>query len=153
MKPLIVLIVVFILGLIGTSILERDINYFFSGRLAMAVMLLFTAIGHFKFSEGMSMMIPPFIPMKRLLVFITGFIEIAAAIGLMLSSTFRLTGWLLIVFFVVVLPTNIYASMKRVNYERGTYDGPGPNYLWFRIPLQLFLVAWVYYFVIKAPGY
>ena len=150
MKPLIVLIVVFLLALLFT-IVERDVDYFFSGRLAMAVMLLFTSIGHFKFTEGMSMMMPPFIPSRKLLVYITGFIEIAAAIALLIPSSAKPAGWFLIAFFVVLLPANIYAAIKRVNYEKGTYDGPGPLYLWFRIPLQLFLIGWVYYFVIRDP--
>lgn len=153
MKPLIILIIVFIVAVLGTIVIDRDLDYFFPGRLAMAAMLLFTSIGHFKFVKGMSMMIPDFIPKRKLFVLITGVIEIAAAIGLLSSSLFRLTGWLLIAFFVLVLPTNVYAAMKRVNYEKGTYDGPGPAYLWFRIPLQLFLIAWVYFFVITTPNY
>ncbi len=153
MKPLIVLIVVFLLALLGTIVIDRDIDYFFSGRLAMAVMLLFTSVGHFKFTEGMSMMIPTFIPKRNLLVYITGIIEIVAAIGLLMPSISKLTGWFLIVFFVLLLPANIYAASKRVNYEKGTYDGPGPVYLWFRIPLQLFLIGWVYYFVIKGQTF
>ena len=153
MKPLIVLIVVFLLALMGTIVIDRDIDYFFSGRLAMAAMLLFTSIGHFKFPEGMSMMMPPFIPSRKLVVYITGFIEIAAAVALMIPSATKSTGWFLIAFFVVLLPANIYAASKRVNYEKGTYDGPGPVYLWFRIPMQIFLIGWVYYFVIKNPNF
>jgi len=153
MKPLIVLIVVFLLALMGTIVIDRDIDYFFSGRLAMAAMLLFTSIGHFKFPEGMSMMMPPFIPSRKLVVYITGFIEIAAAVALMIPSAAKSTGWFLIAFFVVLLPANIYAASKRVNYEKGTYDGPGPVYLWFRIPMQIFLIGWVYYFVIKNPNF
>ena len=153
MKPLIVLIVVFLLALMGTIVIDRDIDYFFSGRLAMAAMLLFTSIGHFKFPEGMSMMMPPFIPNRKLVVYITGFIEIAAAVALMIPSVAKSTGWFLIAFFVVLLPANIYAASKRVNYEKGTYDGPGPVYLWFRIPMQIFLIGWVYYFVVKGPAF
>ena len=151
MKPLIVLIVVFCLALLGTIVIDRDIDYYFSGRLAMAAMLLFTSIGHFKFAEGMSMMMPPFIPSRKLMVYITGFIEIAAAIGLLIPSIAKATGWFLIAFLVVLLPANIYAATKRVNYEKGTYDGPGPVYLWFRVPLQLFFIGWVYFFVVKGP--
>ena len=152
MKPLIVLMVAFVLALFGTALFGSGVDYFFSGRLAMAVMLLFTSIGHFKYADGMGMMIPAFIPKRNLFVYITGFIEIAAAIGLLWTSMLKMTGWLLIVFFILVLPTNIYASLKRVNYEKGTYDGPGPVYLWFRIPLQLFFIGWVYFFAIRNPA-
>jgi uncharacterized membrane protein len=48
----------------------------------MSVMLLFTAIAHFKFTKGMTMMLPGFIPFKTETVYLTGIIEIVAAIGL-----------------------------------------------------------------------
>jgi uncharacterized membrane protein len=116
----------------------------------MSVMLLFTAIGHFKFADGMSKMIPDFIPAKKQIVYVTGLIEILAAIGLLVPSLYMLTGWLLIVFFILILPANINAALKQVDYEKGTNDGPGKAYLWFRIPLQVIFIAWVYLFAIKG---
>jgi uncharacterized membrane protein len=41
---------------------------------------------HFKFQKGMAMMIPDFIPAKMFWVYFTGFLEIAAGIGLMIPS-------------------------------------------------------------------
>jgi hypothetical protein len=32
------------------------------------------------------------------------------------------------------------------DYQKGTRDGSGTNYLWFRIPLQIVFILWVYYF-------
>ena len=68
--------------------------------------------------------------------------------GLLIPRLQEITAWLLIVFFIVILPANISAALKHIDYEKGTYEGPGANYLWFRVPLQLFFMAWVYYFVI-----
>ena len=42
----------------------------------MFLMLCFTALGHILFVRGMSMMIPPFIPFKTAMVYITGLVEI-----------------------------------------------------------------------------
>lgn len=64
----------------------------------MSVMLIFTAIAHFAFTKGMSMMVPSFIPYKTEIVYVTGVIEIAAAIGLFIPSLRVTTGWFLIVF-------------------------------------------------------
>jgi len=149
MKPLIVLIVVFVLSLFVIRMVNGVFDYSLPGRIAMCVMLLFTSIGHFKFADGMSKMMPERVPFKKELVYITGFIEIAAAIGLLIPSLQKLTGWLLILFFLLILPANINAALKRVDYEKGTYEGPGINYLWFRVPLQLLFIAWVYYFALK----
>ena len=148
MKPLIVLISAFALCLGITYIIgNADVNV--SGRVAMSLMLAFTALGHFKFADGMAMMLPSFIPARKQIVLATGVIEILAAIGLLVSSTINITGILLIIFFVLILPANIYAAIKKVNLEKADNTGNGINYLWFRIPEQIFFIAWVYLFHIN----
>lgn len=148
MKPFFVLFVGFIVSVIGTRFLGNDFNLAIAGRIAMTLMLLFTAIGHFVFKKGMAMMIPKPIPFKTEIVFLTGIIEIFAAIGLLISSLSVLTAWLLIVFFVLILPANIYAAANSIDYQKGTFDGKGLNYLWLRIPLQVLYIVWVYIFTI-----
>jgi len=146
MKPLIVLLVTFAIVLLATRIFDHGRNFVFAGNAAMSIMLLFTAIGHFAYSKGMSMMLPRTIPFKKAIVYLTGFIEIAAAIGLLMPQLRHITSILLIIFFVVILPANIYAAMHKVDYQKGTNDGNDTNYLWFRIPLQVFFIGWVWYF-------
>lgn len=113
-------------------------------------MLLFTSAGHFMFTAGMSKMLPAFIPYRTATIYLTGLIEIAAAITLFIPACKKVTGIFLIVFFVAVLPANIYAAGKHLNYETGTFDGPGIRYLWFRIPFQILLIIWTYFFVVKS---
>ena len=69
-----------------------------------------------------------------------------AAIGLLIPRFQRLTSILLILFFIVLLPANIYAAMLRVNLQTANFDGKGPSYLWIRVPLQLVFIGWVWYF-------
>jgi uncharacterized membrane protein len=145
MKPLLVLLAVFILTLLFQRFVNRKIDWALAGRIGMSAMLLFTAMGHFMFSEGMAMMIPDFIPFKLELVYLTGVFEIVAAIGLLLPKHKVITGRLLIAFFVLVLPANIYAALHQINYEQASFDGSDASYLWFRIPLQLFFILWVYF--------
>lgn len=35
--------------------------------------------------------------------------------------------------------------MKKVDYQKGDYSGNGLGYLWFRVPLQVFFLVWIYY--------
>lgn len=115
----------------------------------MCAMLLFTALGHFLFTEGMSKMIPDFIPLKSTVTILTGVLEIVIAIGLLFPNYQKTTGWILIAFLLLMLPANIKASLENLNYQTGAYDGKGLSYLWFRIPLQVFFIAWVYFFTLK----
>lgn len=147
MKPLMVLLLVFGICAAVTALLgNMQLNL--SGRVALSGMLAFTAMGHFKFTEGMAMMLPPFIPAKKAVVLVTGILEVLAAIGLLVAPLIKITGIFLVVFFVLILPANIYAAMKRVNLEKADYSGNGPHYLWFRVPEQLFFIAWVYCFTL-----
>lgn len=146
MKPLFVLLGSFGIAFVILKITGRYWNFISAGNIAMSIMLSFTAIGHLRFPRGMLMMMPGIVPFKKELVLITGFIEIAAAIGLMFPSMRHTTSVLLIIFFICILPANIHAAIKKIDYEKGTYDGKGINYLWFRIPLQLFFILWVWYF-------
>ncbi|GGA90644.1 hypothetical protein GCM10011500_02920 [Mucilaginibacter rubeus] len=119
-----------------------------SGNVAMMLMLWFTSLGHFMFTKGMVMMMPSFIPFKGALVYLTGIMEIVLGALLVVNATRHIAGIILLVLFVVMLPANINAAMKHVDLEKATYDGSGPGYLWFRIPLQLLFIAWILYFSI-----
>jgi uncharacterized membrane protein len=149
MKPLFVLLGAFIVILIVIKLFTKTFDYPLSGRISMAVMLVFTAIGHFAFTKGMTMMLPDFIPSKTEVIYLTGVIEIIAAVGLLIPSFRVWTGWALILFFIVLLPGNIKAAIDHVDYQTGTQNGNGPNYLWFRIPLQIVFIVWTYLSAIR----
>src|SRR5687767_6295198 len=144
MAPLVVLLATFVLSVFAIRWLRKSHDLPFAARIALSVMLLFTSIGHFMYTNGMAMMLPDFIPYKTEMVYLTGIIEILAAIGLQIRRLRKLTAWLLILFFVVVLSANINAAIKHVDYQTGSLEGKGTEYLWFRIPLQLFFILWTY---------
>jgi len=150
MKPLVVLLITFLLSLLATRLFKNSVDYILSGNVAMCVMLLLTASGHFMFSEGMTMMLPDFIPFKSEIVFLTGVFEICASVALLIPSLRYPISIFLIVFFVCLLPANIQAALKNVDYQNATYNGNGVRYLWFRVPLQFFFIAWVWLFNIKS---
>ena len=149
MKPLFVLLGAFIISLLVTRLFTKTFDYPLSGRIAMAVMLAFTAIGHFAFTKGMTMMLPDFIPFKTEVIYLTGVIEIIAAVGLLIPGLRVWTGWALILFFVLLLPGNIKAAIDHIDYQKATFDGNGPAYLWFRIPLQILFIVWTYFSAIR----
>ena len=149
MKPFLVLLTAFAIALLVTKLLGAHYDVALAGRIALAVMLVFTATAHFIFTKGMSMMLPGFVPFKTGIMYLTGIMELAAALGLLFGGTKTLSAWLLIVFFIATLPANIYAASKRVDYQKGNFEGSGLSYLWFRIPLQVLFIAWAYYAAIR----
>ena len=152
MEPEIIFVVVFVISLLVVKKTRGYYEFALPGSIAMAALLLVTALGHFMFTKGMTMLLPDFVPYRETLVYITGFIEIAAAIGLCISKHRVKTGWWLIVFFIVLLPANIYGALKHIDIQHANYDGNGIGYLWIRIPLQLFFIGWVWLAAIKKPA-
>jgi uncharacterized membrane protein len=149
MKPLILLIAVFTISAVTAKFSTGNWNLVFSGNLAMCIMLCFTAFGHFKFSKGMTMMLPGVIPFKTQLVFFTGIAEIVFGLALSLPYLRYWAGLILIALFILMLHANIYAAFNHINYETAAYDGKGPGYLWFRVPMQVVFILWVLYFSVK----
>ncbi|WP_339701030.1 hypothetical protein [uncultured Roseivirga sp.] len=150
MKPLILLLLSFTVSIFVIKIIKTEYDFALSARIAMSIMLLFTAIGHFAFTKGMSMMIPEFVPFKESVVYLSGIFEILLALGLLIPKFQTVSGWALVIFLLLMLPANIYASMNKVNYQKGTFEGNGLTYLWFRIPLQFLFIVWTYISAIKS---
>ena len=149
MDVLIVLFTAFIVGILISKLTQKDFKWHFNGNLAMCCMLCFTGMGHFLFTKGMAMMLPDFIPYREALVYITGVAEFIFGILLLFPAYRTTTGVIIILFFVLVLPANIYAVLHNVNLKEANYTGNGVGYLWFRVPLQVFLIGWVYIFSVR----
>lgn len=126
---------------------QHPINYRLCGRIALATMF-FTGTSHFTLSDGMVQMLPPHIPMRYFIIYLTGVLELLFAVGLMLPNYFRLTGILVIVFLICVFPSNVYAALNSVDFS-GNVNGP--IYLLFRVPLQLFLIGWTWIVAVRQP--
>jgi uncharacterized membrane protein len=69
--------------------------------------------------------------------------------GLLVPWLSRLTGICLVIFLILVLPANFYAAMQRVGI--GGHSA-GPTYLLLRVPLQLILIGWTYWFAVRQTG-
>jgi uncharacterized membrane protein len=149
MKPLVVLICVFLVSIFILKLVAKKYDIYLSARIGMCAMLIFTAIGHFVYTKGMTMMIPPIIPIKTEIIYLTGLLEVLLGVCLLIPSVRIYSGWILIALFLLLLPANIYAAIMHIDYQKGTYEGNGITYLWFRVPLQLFFIVWTYLSAVK----
>ncbi|HEU4478426.1 MAG TPA: hypothetical protein VFR80_07900 [Pyrinomonadaceae bacterium] len=112
------------------------------GRVGLSLFFVFTAIGHFISTEAMAAMLPASIPNRIELIYITGVLELLGAIGVWIPHLMRVTGLLLILMLIGILPANIYSAINRVEF--GGHSS-GPAYLLVRVPFQLFVIWWTYF--------
>lgn len=106
--------------------------------------LLFVAAGVFHFLEPdvLTRIVPPQFPAPRLLVYLSGLAEVAGGVGLLLPSCRRFAAWGLVVLLVAVFPANVYMASHSVQLTAT----PLPQWLlWARLPLQAFLIAWIWW--------
>ena len=116
------------------------------GRMGVALVFGFTAIGHFVKTSQMTAMLPPWMPMRVPLIYATGVFEFLAALAILIPSASRPAGTILCIFLLLILPSNVYAAFQRVDFGG---HGAGPIYLLVRAPLQLFLIGWIYWFAVR----
>ncbi|APU43863.1 MULTISPECIES: DoxX family protein [unclassified Streptomyces] len=141
------------------TVLFRLLGMFGVGRFAtwrvsvlhgLAAMLVFTASAHFAPSDlgplpghhDLVAMVPTFVPLPRVVVYLTGVLELLGAAGLVRESTRPAAGLGLAVLFVLMLPANIHAAVEHI-----ALNGKPATPLWFRIPEQVLFIGialWAY---------
>jgi len=102
---------VLIFRLIGIGVPSLA-NWQNDARWAMAAFFVIAGITHFGPARSeFAAMVPAWVPVNASLVIeITGILEIAGGIGLLLPATSRLAGICLLVFLVAVFPANVNAA-------------------------------------------
>jgi len=111
-------------------------------------MFLFTGISHFtSMKYDFAAMIPAPLPNGLWVIYLTGVLEIAGAIGLLIPQTRKLAGICLAVYLVAVFPANVYAALNEV-----TLRGEAPTSLWLRTLIQLLYIGMVWWTSIKEPA-
>jgi uncharacterized membrane protein len=90
-------------------------------------------------------MIPPPLTGALWLIYVTGILEFAGALGL-LTKPFRVrAAWALIALLVAMFPANVYAAVRGL-----TLGGKPATDLPFRTPLQLFWIAMLWWSTIAV---
>ena len=89
----------------------------------------------------MAAMLPPSVPYRVGLIYLTGVFELLGAVGVWIPKLMKITGVCLILMMLAVLPANIYSAFNHVEFGGHEY---GPIYLLVRVPFQLFVIAWIY---------
>lgn len=115
MEPLIALVVGFggarLAGLAGVGAVD---GWQPALRVGLALMFLLTAFAHFfpKLRGDLIAMVPPALPRPGMLVTLTGILEAAGAVGLLVPATAPFAAGCLIALMVVMFPANVSAARR-----------------------------------------
>src|SRR5918995_5059457 len=140
MAPLFILVISFILlrG-VGSLGVRRLSSWREAGLIAVVIMFLFTGATHFTaMKHDYAAMLPGFVPMNVWVIYLTGVLQIAGAVGLLIPRTRRLAGICLALLLVAMFPGNVYATLNEIEFR-----GDAPTPLWLRAPIQLFFIGMV----------
>jgi uncharacterized membrane protein len=126
-----------IVQVLATLLARWFIGWRDAGRIGLAVMFLFTAASHFSsLKYDLAAMIPPPLTGSLWVIYLTGLLEAAGAIGLLVPKLRRLAAWGLVALLVALFPANVYAAVTGV-----TLGGEAATPLWLRTPLQVLWIA------------
>lgn len=110
-------------------------------RWLLAALFVSAGVSHFLRPSFYDKIVPPYLPAPHLLVVISGIAEIILGVLLVIRRFSRLAAWGLIALLIAVSPANIHMAL-----HPNLFPEFHPTALWIRLPVQLVLMAWAYWF-------
>ncbi len=114
------------------------------GALVVAALFLASGILHLTNPSAFLWLMPPWLPLKTELIVISGFMELAAAIGLIFKL--RWAPLLTVLTLLAVWPANWWFAIDSL-----TSNPEIALIAWLRLPLQLPLLYWAYKAEVRKP--
>ena len=143
----IVVISFILLRRVGALGVRRLSSWREAGLIAVVIMFVFTGATHFTaMRHDYAAMLPGTLSGNVGLIYLTGALQIAGAVGLLISRTRRLAGICLVLLLVAMFPGNMYAAVNEVPFR-----GEPPTPLWLRTPIQLFFIGMVLWTSVSKP--
>lgn len=107
----------------------------------MGTLYLLAGINHFRNPRLYLKIIPPYFPDPKLLNKIAGIAEIILGIGLCIPQFSPVAAWGIIALLIAIFPANLFMF---TNKKAGM--GLPKIILFIRLPLQIVLMVWAYYY-------
>lgn len=112
-----------------------------TSRIVLGALFAFAGTMHFVIPEQYVGIMPPALPWHRELVYLSGALEIAGGIGLLVPRTRRAAGIGLVLLLIAVWPANLQMLL---NARAAGAPAASQSALLLRLPLQLLLMVWVW---------
>ena len=95
---------------------------------------------HFTNTNWFLQIVPPYLPLKLELVYVSGFLEIIFGLMLVLPSWRYYAGWGLVLLLIAVYPANIYLAQTN-----GAAMNTSALVAWGRLPFQFLFIGIAYW--------
>jgi uncharacterized membrane protein len=112
-----------------------------ASRRVLAAVFVFAGMMHFIIPASYVGIMPPWLPWHRGLVYLSGALEIAGGIGLLIPRTRRAAGIGLVLLLIAVWPGNLQMLLAARAADEPLWH---QALLWLRLPLQLALIWWAW---------
>ncbi len=110
-----------------------------------AVFFVLAGVNHFINPAFYLKIMPPFLPWHLLLIYLSGVIEIALGVLLLIPRFTRMAAWGLIALLIAIFPVNIHMAFNHELHPEYSVTA-----LWIRLPLQFVLIAWAYWYTLPV---
>ena len=110
--------------------------------ICFALFFVLAGVLHFVKVDNFAAIVPPLLPFPKVIVWVTGIMEIAMGVMLLCPHFRPRVGVLLCLFLLAVLPANIYMAMAGIPFGDSVSS---PAALWIRVALQFPLIAIIYW--------
>ena len=110
-------------------------------KYVMSLFYIFAGTNHFLNSAFYLSIMPPYLPWHLFLVGLSGGFEIVLGALLLVPRYSQLAAWGLIALLIAVFPANVHMAT-----HADLYPGISPILLWVRLPFQVVLIAWAYWY-------
>jgi uncharacterized membrane protein len=112
-----------------------------TARRVIGVVFIFAGALHFVRPKPYEQMMPPWIPLHRESVLLSGVAEVAGGLALIPDRTARFGCWWLVATLIAVFPANVHMAMAHDDI-RWVAKLKLPSWVfWVRLPLQAKLIA------------
>jgi uncharacterized membrane protein len=113
-------------------------------QILLSFFMVTAGVLHFVNEEFFTKIMPPYLPLHRELVYLSGVFEILLGIMLLIPRFQNLAAWGLIALLIAVFPANVHMFMDQ---EKAFGES---LFHTIRLPLQGVLILWAYWYTIKA---
>ena len=120
-------------------------------RYAIGTLFIFAGALHFARPKPYLAMMPPWIPLHKEAVAVSGVAEIAGGLALFPDRTARFGAWWLIALLVAVFPANVHMAINPDQITGLDKTGIPTWALWARLPLQP-LAIWLVWLATKPAN-